>query len=79
VIVRGFESHTFLQGESAVNELMEGLKILEKYDPDFDAAFEHDIMYASGFSPVKMQDLDVQYLNRYGWMWDEELESWYHF
>ena len=62
-----------------MNNLLEGLKILEKYEPDFDAAFEHDIIYASGYSPAKMDSKDLDLLSQYGWCWDDEEESWYHF
>ena len=60
-----------------MNRILEGLKIIEKYEPDFDTCAEHDIIFAGNYAPelltedekIKMEELN----------WFEQEESWAHF
>lgn len=60
---------------------MEGLKILLEYEPtdDGEIAAEHDIIYAGSQSPLAMADTTEKLLNKLGWYWEDEMETWYYF
>ena len=56
-----------------MNKLLEGLKIIEKYDLDFCACAEHDIIYAGGGDlPITTEDKIK--LDELGWFTSED--SW---
>jgi len=56
-----------------MNSLIEGLKIIEKYDPNFDTVAEHDIVYA-GDDTLPISDEDKKRLDDLGWFTQED--SW---
>ena len=59
-------------------DVLEGLKILARYDDNIMPSFEHDIIYACDFGLVaKMSVEEVTELARRGWICSEE--SWAHF
>ncbi len=63
-----------------VNMLL-GLTKFKKYSSSHDEEcnWEHDVFYATGIEPSKMHKADVEELEKLGWSWDEEMESWSHF
>ncbi len=58
-------------------QILEGLRILTKYDPDGDVCAEHDEVYACNVGPEEMAEQDIAELRRFGWRWDGS--SWIHF
>ena len=60
-------------------KLMAGFGILSRYEanPEFD--FQHDIMYVGGPHPDKLSPEDKVFLEEFGFSWDEEHDSWYHY
>lgn len=62
-------------------KILEGMKILSKWDMTFDVDFEvgvgHDQLWAgSNESSGKMSLGDKKKLEDFGWFIDEEYESW---
>jgi len=60
-----------------MNRLLEGLKIIEKYEPDFDTCAEHDIIYAGNYSPEKLTLDEKLKMEELGWF--ESEDSWAYF
>lgn len=58
-----------------MDNIIKGLQILNKYD--FMLYAEHDIIYAGEKEDVSEED--VQALDKLGWFYSEEYESWAHF
>lgn len=64
---------------SDMKDLRDGLDILLKYkqpgvDGNCDA--QHDELFASGPPPDSIKPSDLKMLNKLGWRWDAEVESW---
>jgi len=60
-----------------MNRILEGLKIIEKYEPNFDTACEHDTLYAGNYAPEKLTEDERKKMEELGWF--EQEESWTHF
>ena len=60
-----------------MNRILEGLKIIEKYEPDFDTCAEHDTIYAGSYNPGKMTKEEMAEMEKLGWF--ESEDSWQHF
>lgn len=63
---------------AAVN-ILEGLKILLKYDSEAEVEAQHDELLAGGPAPEKIDKEDRSLLENLGWSYDVRQESWYHF
>lgn len=62
--------------------VMRGLEILDLYKPDgvtWNCDAQHDVLYAEGRPPSEMNDESVEELNKLGWQWDQEFDSWRRF
>ena len=60
-----------------MNRILEGLKIIEKYEPEFDTCAEHDTLYAGNYAPEKLTDEERVKMEELGWF--ESEDSWKHF
>jgi hypothetical protein len=59
-----------------MREIYDGLAILLKYDANGMAHSEHDILYAAETKPEDIAIEDLKALDKIGWWYDEDLESW---
>lgn len=59
-------------------ELIEGLKIIEKYDPSEYVCAEHDIIFCA-HANVNVSDEDAKRLEELGFFIDSETDSWAFF
>jgi len=58
-------------------DVMTGLKILYRHDPDGDVCAEHDVIYAG--ADADKDDLtedETEQLDEAGWFWDDDNASW---
>ena len=64
-----------------MNQILEGMKILAKYDEDFMIAAEHDTIYAKLRNHISvMSDEDFSKMFDLDWMWDDDGDDgWSHF
>ena len=62
-----------------MNRILDGLNIIARYEPEFDASAEHDIFYAGDVLPEKFTSEELAKLEELGWSWDTDCDSWYHF
>ena len=66
--------------KGAFLEMIEGLIVLGKYQTkEYKASIsaEHDIIYAGSYEDnERMTDTDKLYLEKLGWHWNEEGDSW---
>ena len=63
-----------------IGNIRDGLSIFAKIDgADKYCAAEHDVLYAGETPPNQMQSTHRAALEKLGWMWDEDLETWYAF
>ena len=60
---------------SRAQQLIEGLQILLKYDPELEVVAEHDEIFA-GHEIETVHDEDEQRLEELGWTWDHEVPAW---
>ena len=60
-----------------VNRIFEGLKIIEKYQPNFDTYAEHDTIYIGSYNPDEMTEQERVKMEELGWFEGED--SWQHF
>lgn len=67
---------------ASFQQIMNGLVILNRYHEVGDhgnvLAF-HDEISASGFHPALMTKADVNELDKQGWQWDTESDTWRHY
>jgi len=59
-----------------MQKVLQGLKIIEKYEPESDFRAEHDEIYCGGTPPDKMSHQDTQKMNALNWHWNELEECW---
>jgi len=59
-------------------ELIEGLQILERYEPGKYADAQHDVVYGA-HSGIELIDADAKRLDELGWFIDDEVDSWAFF
>lgn len=68
---------------ATVTEVLEGLKVLEKYSKKHRVpAFvygSHDLVSVDRIAKREVTDADVAELERHGWHWDDEVEAWARF
>jgi hypothetical protein len=60
-------------------DVVAGLTVLLKYEPEAEIDAQHDQLFASSVDPEKVKDDDCDTLLRHKWLWDPKLESWYCF
>jgi len=60
-------------------QLVEGLKILLRYEPDADFAAEHDEFFFGGIKPEDVSEADRAALEACGFFYHETYESWARF
>ena len=61
---------------AAAVKILEGLKILLKYEPHAEADAQHDVLMAGGPKPDKLDEVDRKDLEDLGWSYDIREESW---
>lgn len=59
-----------------MNELMEILKVLLKYDHENSIAAEHDVIYLTGPEPDKLTVVDRATLEKLNCFYDASYQSW---
>jgi len=62
-----------------VKNMHAGLTILLKYDPDGGFMAEHHEVYTGGPLPQELSKEDAAELDRLGWFWSDDYESWMKF
>lgn len=60
-------------------KVLEGLRILLKYQPRSDVAAEHETIYAGGPVPDQLSEEDRVDLTNLGWAYDTQQTSWRKF
>lgn len=58
------------------SELIQGVNIILKYEPEAEVALDHDTMYCGGFIPEDMESVDLNTLISLGWFWEAKFDSW---
>lgn len=61
-----------------MKNILEGLKIFERYDPDCGFSADHDQIW-TGPGLVRIKPEDGKRLTELGWWFDREFECWSHF
>ena len=61
-----------------MQDIVTGLLILLKYG-EKDICAEHDIIYAGHDLHEEMSDEDKETMEKAGWLWNDGLESYFHF
>lgn len=64
---------------AAAVKIIEGLKILLKYHPDAQVDAQHDLLYAAGPKPEKLDEDDRAEMQSLGWTYDVREDSWKRF
>lgn len=64
---------------AAAVKILEGLKILLRYDPEAEVDAQHDTLYAGGPKPEKLDEPDRRELENLGWAYDIQCDSWRRF
>lgn len=64
---------------SGIKKIRIGLEIIEKYNPDDDPQFNHDVIYAGVDTPEMVSDEDKAKLDELGWRVDREYNCWRHY
>jgi hypothetical protein len=62
-----------------IQEICQGLKIIEQYKADDCPEFQHDVMYAGLGVYESMLDEDKKKMEELSWNYDEENDCWQHF
>lgn len=61
---------------ATIRQVLAGLEILAKYGDTDDVSCDHDELLAGGPSPEGMSLSDAYNLDKDGWLYDEQFESW---
>ena len=63
-----------------LERLMEGLKIIQKYEPDTEVAAEHDVLYCGGETAKNtITTEDAVRLEELGWHWSDSYDCYAKF
>ena len=62
---------------ATMREVVEGLNIMLKYDPEGEfSGASFDVIYGSAIQPDKVSAEDTANLKALGWYWDKTYDSW---
>jgi hypothetical protein len=61
-----------------ISDVMRGLELLAKYEPDASVDAQHDKLFAGGPGPDEMDPADASELDSLGWLHDED-DGWSRF
>ena len=64
---------------TAAVKIIDGLKILLKYHPDAQVDAQHDLLFAAGPKPEKLDEADRAEMRNLGWSYDVKEASWRRF
>lgn len=59
---------------SKTEQVLKGIEIIHKYQPDAEFAAEHETLYFGSYDKEQMTTEDFQQMEALGWI--EEYESW---
>lgn len=63
-----------------MKDVVDGLTILMKYDPNGGAEAQHDILFATPkITKDAVSDEDAKTLDDLGWHWSDEFDCWARF
>jgi hypothetical protein len=64
--------------ERRVQRVLDGIRILQRYDPMADLGAEHDAILFSHLEPEHITAADIEILNELGWYYGGDFYCWYH-
>lgn len=63
-----------------MKQLHEGVKILMEYEPEaYSLVAEHDQFWCGNTPPYRMTETERGNMEKFGWIWDEDIGGWYIF